>query len=137
MIFELADAPVHSELRKYLATAIKIRIKSIFEPVEEAWPDILSRRMLIITDYLQRNIVDILGICIEVECDCSRVTNAPEESPGHKRYQMYIKFAGEQEHTQANDDSIEIQEEEMRSDSGPTPPGAYAGLSPSNFLQFE
>ena len=29
MIFELADAPVHSELCKYLATAIKIRIKSM------------------------------------------------------------------------------------------------------------
>ena len=93
--------------------------------------------MLIITDYLQRNIVDILGICIEVEFDWSRVTNAPEDSPGHKLYQMYKQFAGEKEHTQGNDDPMENLEEEMRSDSGPTPPGAYAGLSPSNFLQFE
>ena len=93
--------------------------------------------MLIITDYLQRNIVDILGICIEVEFDWSRVTNAPEDSPGHKLCQMYKQFGGEKEHTQGNDDPMEIHEEEMRSDSSPTPPGAYAGLSPSNFLQFE
>ena len=67
MIFELSNTPVRSELRKYLATAIKTRIESVFEPVGEKWPDTLSRRMLIITDSLQRDIVDILGICIKID----------------------------------------------------------------------
>ncbi|KAI4167179.1 MAG: hypothetical protein LQ343_007412 [Gyalolechia ehrenbergii] len=136
MIFELANAPIHSELRKYLATAVKFRIESIFEPIEEKWPDVLSHRMLIITDYLQRNIVDILGICIKVEFDWSQVRNGPKVSPGSKLYQKYKQWAGEKEHPQGNDNLMDIDEGEMQPDSGPTPPSAYAGLSPSNF-QFE
>ena len=136
MIFELSNAPVRSELRKYLATAIKTRIESVFEPVDEKWPDTLSCRTLIITDSLQRNIVDILGICINIEFDWSQVQNAPEDSPGGQLYKMYKELAGENEVTQGND-IMEIHEGEMQPDFGPTPPGAYAGLSPSNFLQFE
>lgn len=138
MIWELANAPVGSELRKYLATAIKTRIELVFGLVEEKWPDVpsLNFRLLIVTDYLQRNIVDILGICIIVEYDWGQFRNAPEDSPGYKLYQMYKQFAGEKEHTQDTDDLIEVHGE-MPSDSGPTPPGLYADLSPSNFLQFE
>ena len=143
MIFELSNTPVRSELRKYLATAIKTRIESVFEPVGEKWPDTLSRRMLIITDSLQRDIVDILGICIKidinVEFDWSQVRDAPEDSPGHKLYQMYQLYkqlVGENEHTQGND-IMEVHEGEMRQDSGPTPPSAFAGLSPGAFFPFE
>ena len=146
MVFELANAPVRSDLRKYLATAINTRIESVFGPVDEKWPDVLSSRMLIIADNLQRNIVDILGICIEVEFDWSHVRNAPEDSPGHKLYQRYMQFTGEKEHTQAKDARTSLEqeirgeetlEEEMQADTGPTPPSAYINFSPSNLLQFE
>ncbi|KAL9045015.1 MAG: hypothetical protein Q9214_001891, partial [Letrouitia sp. 1 TL-2023] len=135
MILNLVNAPVRSELRKYLATAIKTRIQSVFKPLPEEWPDVVSRKMLIITDPFQRNIVDILGMCIVIEFDWSHVR--PGDSPWDKFYQMYKQSTVGKEHTQGDDDFMEIDEGEMQPDSGPTPPGAYAGLTPSNFLQFE
>lgn len=138
MIKELANAPLHSELRKYLAVAIKDRIESAFGPVEEEWPDVpVSRRLLIIYDHPLKHIVDILGICITVKFDSSQAKNTPKDSEWYKLYQMYRQSVGEEDLTQSDDDFMEIDEGEMQPDSGPTPPGAYAGLSPSNFLQFE
>ena len=166
MVFELANAPVRSDLRKYLATAINTRIESVFGPAEEKWPDVLSSKRLSLTDDLQRNIVNILGICIKRMIDWSHVKNAPKDSPEHKLYQMCMQFVGENEHTTAKDvrkileqeilegeileqdilegdilegDILEgdILEEEMQTDTGPTPPSAYINFSPSNFLEFE
>ncbi|KAI4212723.1 MAG: hypothetical protein LQ351_004615 [Letrouitia transgressa] len=138
MIDELANAPLGLELRKYLAMAIKARIESALGPVEEKWPDVpVSRKFLTIVDYLVKARVDILGISITVRINPNNAKKVPEDCEWSKLFQMYKQYAGYEEYTDGDDDVMETDGEEMQPDSGPTPPGAYAGLSPSNFLQFE
>ena len=145
MITELANAPVRSEFRKYLVTTVQSRIDLVFGPVETKWLDVLTfRRLLSLVDRLTKNIADILGFCIEVKWDWSQVKDAPADSQGHKLYQMHKQLVGEEEeeedeHTEGNNNtnSLDLDQEAMHPDSGPTPPSAYANLSPSNWELYD
>lgn len=145
MITELANAPVRSEFRKYLVTTVQSRIDLVFGPVETKWPDALTFRLLLsLVDRLTENIADILGFCIEVKWDWSQVKDAPADSQGHKLYRMHKQLVGEEEdeedeHTEGNKNtnSVDLDQEAMHPDSGPTPPSAYASLSPSNWELYE
>lgn len=135
MLFELSESPKDSITRRNLTRAITGRFDNLFG---QPGPDMRrdpDKKVAICSDYLLRSVVDIFGFSIRFPEARGQLSDADRSSLSLR--EQWERLMGLSHQDTDIHDSMEVEEPEGLSDSGPTPPGTYAGLSPSNDFLYD